>query len=296
MSGSANLPKFRAKKYHRRSFWACDECKLRKKKCDGSQPCATCRLHGKGRFISTLPLGKSLTSNASKDCTYDSKTRPSQPPTHRIRELEDDIRAVRNLLSRVRGDLTGEALTDVDAMLTKLRPAAEEPLQLSSPAATEKSNVDLLHSMLPAHNRILCDGSKALCFGPYSGPAMVLSILEFFQPSQGESIVPEVLNMFDAGSIINRSMSADTRLDSLAEAEAFELLSMVFVQSHPFIRSLDKVFLHEVFEKGYQAAVGQGESVDAASSSLCHVVLALGTLLSVAHHRKSGCSAAISKA
>lgn len=30
------------RKSHRRSPWACDECRLRKRKCDGSQPCQPC--------------------------------------------------------------------------------------------------------------------------------------------------------------------------------------------------------------------------------------------------------------
>jgi hypothetical protein len=29
-------------KSHRRSPWACDECRLRKRKCDGAQPCRPC--------------------------------------------------------------------------------------------------------------------------------------------------------------------------------------------------------------------------------------------------------------
>jgi len=48
---NAVLPKGRVKKYHRRSLWACDECKLRKKKCDGNQPCRTCNLYEKGELL-----------------------------------------------------------------------------------------------------------------------------------------------------------------------------------------------------------------------------------------------------
>lgn len=49
------LPKGRTKRYHKRSPRACDECKLRKKKCDGNQPCRTCTLCEKGKsIISTL--------------------------------------------------------------------------------------------------------------------------------------------------------------------------------------------------------------------------------------------------
>jgi Fungal Zn(2)-Cys(6) binuclear cluster domain len=38
-----NFPKGRRKRYHKRSPWACDECRLRKKKCDGQKPCEPCK-------------------------------------------------------------------------------------------------------------------------------------------------------------------------------------------------------------------------------------------------------------
>lgn len=128
---------------------------------------------------------------------------------------------------------------------------------------------------------------------------MILSVLEFFQPAQGESIVPEILSMFDADcamSPLTVSNSFGEGLESVTESEALELLSIVLMQSHPFLQSLDTTFLHGLFEKVYLAAARQPDSVDNASLSLCHMVLALGNLLSVAHHRKSGCEGAIWKA
>lgn len=128
---------------------------------------------------------------------------------------------------------------------------------------------------------------------------MILSILEFFQPAQGESIVPEILNMFDADypmSPLTVSNSFGEGLESVPESEALELLSIVLMQSHPFLQSLDTTFLHGLFEKVYLAMARQSDSVDNASLSLCHMVLALGNLLSVAHHRKSGCEGASWKA
>lgn len=245
-------------------------------------------------------VGKVLTGTVSKDCTYESKTRPSQPPTHRIRELEDDMRAVRALLSRVRDGLTGDALADVNAMLTQLRPAVDdEPSQLSSPTITDQSSAETLQSMVLGHDRILRDDFRSMCYGPYSGPGLVLSVLEFFQPSQGQLIVPEVLNMFDADFPISPAQGlqpAREGLQLVPESEAFELLSVLFMQNHPFLRYLDDAFFQGVFEKVYRAAGTIGESVNTASLSLCHVVFALGNLLSVAHHRLSGCATAISKA
>lgn len=38
----SGMPPRRRKRYHRRGPWACDECRLRKRKCDGSQPCSPC--------------------------------------------------------------------------------------------------------------------------------------------------------------------------------------------------------------------------------------------------------------
>lgn len=185
-------------------------------------------------------------------------------------------------------------------MLTKLRPAAiEEPSQLSSPTATEKSTVEGLQTMLSGHGRILRENSRHLHHGPYSGPALILSVIEFFQPLQGESIVPEIIEMFDAKFPVSHQSShvdSDHGLNLAAKSDAFELLNVVLMQSHPFLQSLEAAFLHRVFENTYETAARQPNSVDNGSLSLCHMVLALGNLMSVVHHRRYGCEWAQSKA
>lgn len=128
---------------------------------------------------------------------------------------------------------------------------------------------------------------------------MIVSVLEFFQPKQGESIVPEVLNMFDARCPIPplpAHILSEHGLGLVEKAEALELLAIVQMQSHPFLQSLDPSFLHLLFENVYGAAATQWTPVTDMSLSLYQMILALGHLLSVAHHRRYGCEQAISKA
>lgn len=57
-AGSSNngTGKRKRDKIHRRSRWACDDCRGRKIKCDGLRPCVPCRLAHQGQFECLLHL------------------------------------------------------------------------------------------------------------------------------------------------------------------------------------------------------------------------------------------------
>ncbi|RMD44937.1 hypothetical protein DV735_g185, partial [Chaetothyriales sp. CBS 134920] len=97
----------RRKKYHRRSPVACDECRLRKKKCDGV-------------------------------CSYQFR-RPARPPTQRIRDLEEHLRYAQNFIKALQTKVSDVDDVDFDSVLGVLDFSA--PASLSSPIEKSESLV-----------------------------------------------------------------------------------------------------------------------------------------------------------
>lgn len=271
--------KYKPKRYHRRSTWACDECKLRKKKCDGNgtKACSKCTLYG-------------------KDCTYESKTRPSQPPTQRIRDLEDNIRGVRELLGRIKPDLQGGSKDEVERMLEELRPAVDESTQspiTPLPGATPGTDEPLLRSMLIGRGRLLQSGSATFFHGPYSGAALICSMLEFFDNTKPEAIHPAIMELFDRNDqphMAHFDLADGVHL--LQQDESMMLLDIVLAQTHPFLDFLDPSASRQIFEAMY---ITEPSHVNAGARALCQAVYALGRLMYDTSHQDGGCDASISQ-
>jgi len=286
------LPKGRVKKYHKRSLWACDECKLRKKKCDGNQPCRTCNLYEKGN-LSWYPPHFDTWLTTCTECTYESRTRPSQPPTQRIRELEENIRSVRELLSRIKSGLSGNSLSEVDRMIGTLKPAAElSPRMSTSPIAESAGAPALLRSMLVGRGRLLHSGDRTFFHGPYSGPAVICSVLEFFERTNSDAVHKHVIELFDQTGV-EPGMGA-TRLPEKSEAVA--LFNIVLAQTHPFFQFIDQATLGALLEKLYDAPLPASADHHGDNLALCHILLALGCILDISKHGSVGCESAMLQA
>lgn len=291
----ATVSNYKPKRYHQRSTWACDECKLRKKKCDGNgtNQCSKCKLYG-------------------KTCTYESKTRPSQPPTQRIRDLEENVRSVRELLCRVRPSLNGAHVADIDRLLDQLRPATDVPANQSIthststsvttqhhiPLAPVSGNIDnniALRSMLVGRGRLLQIGSKPYFHGPYSGISFICSVLEFFKDTDAEAIHPYSMELYNrSGMDLNHELSGsedEAQLPRKSEAAAF--FEIALTQNHPFLQFLDAPTIWQVLELVYNKSE---LSASANIQALVHAVLALGMLSDTRGHANAGCGRMTSRA
>lgn len=200
-------------------------------------------------------------------------------------------------------------------MLMKLKPSssAEEcpQLPLSPPPATkDKSYPEGIQStLLSSRGRILRAGStpagssRSLHHASFSGPALILSVLEFFRPLEVAALVPDVLSLFDAddyppsppegkGLTPHPSHTAADLLPNAAEAS--DLLDVVLTRNHPFLRFLDPKVLHALLDDVCicDRAARERRPSDAPSPplsmtlALCHVLLALGNLMTVPPRRE----------
>lgn len=288
-------PKYKPKRYYQRSNWACDECKLRKKKCDGNglSECSKCKLYG-------------------KTCTYQSKTRPSQPPTQRIRELEDTLRSVRDLLNDIRPGLSSASAQDVDSMLERLRPAGDARREhggpvavlpaaehLSSPSTTQftpsfpapEAAQSVLQSMLVGRGRLLQDGLRSYFHGSHSGAAFICSILEFFPNTDAEAIHPLIVRLYDVHEPVMSSVSSTPKTRLPTRDEASILIHDVLAQSHPFLQFLNTPMTWQIFESLYSSNASTPQA-----EVFFNALLALAYLTSPRSHSDIGCSGTTSQA
>ena len=73
------------KGHHRRSPRACDECRLRKVKCDGSRPCQHCTFTQNGKPCRLLSLASfSRGRNHHTDTRKSARTSPERNPGRRL--------------------------------------------------------------------------------------------------------------------------------------------------------------------------------------------------------------------
>lgn len=87
----------------RRVTRACDECRRKKIKCDGKQPCTHCTVYSYGRLLCRNISGVGLITNAvSVECTYDqpSNRRRNAAPQY-IEALESQLKRAQTILKLV---------------------------------------------------------------------------------------------------------------------------------------------------------------------------------------------------
>ncbi|OTB04936.1 hypothetical protein M426DRAFT_57716 [Hypoxylon sp. CI-4A] len=136
----------------RRVTRACDECRRKKIKCDGKQPCTHCQVYSYGNLYSSLVVFRLVWLILLLDCTYD------KPSNRRRNPAPQYIEALENKLSRAE-TLLRKFMPDVDLNDPSLDPAVQQEFRIREQArvraATTKgkqsssSSVDgQLHSMI----------------------------------------------------------------------------------------------------------------------------------------------------
>jgi len=200
---------------------------------------------------------------------------------------------VRELLNRIKPDLSGNSLLEVERMVGTLKPAAEvSPRMSTSPIAEGAGAPALLRSMLVGRGRLLHSGNRMFFHGPYSGPAVICSVLEFFERTDSDAVHKHVIELFDQIGV-EGGMGAS---DLPEKSEAIALFNIVLAQTHPFFQFIDQLTLGTLLENVYDAAVPLYADHHVDNLALCHIVMALGCILDVSKHGTIGCESAMSQA
>lgn len=202
---------------------------------------------------------------------------------------------MRGLLSRLKFDLSSDNLLEVERVLSDTKPAPKEsPGALSSPPPTGKTSTasEALRSMLVGRGRLLRSGSRTFFHGPYSGPAVICAVLEFFEPKDPDAMHARVIDLFDMGRV-EPGLGA-SRLPEKPKAVA--LFNIVLTQTHPFFQFLDSSTLETLLQNIYDNPQPVYTEHYMSNLALCHAVLALGYSLNISDHHTSGCESAMSQA
>ena len=278
-SEDGSLPPGRRKRYHKRSPWACDECRLRKKKCDGGRPCGPC----------------TATEN---DCTYEIR-RPAQAPTQRIRSLEEHLRYATSFLKELDKKLPPIEGVDIASALKILdftAPAEQSP---PPPKDVEPKSFKLA-SMVTGCDQVVHDpsGWSFSFYGATSGFAFVMRTIELFQ-KPGVQFGPDarllVAGLFDAPLLPPPLLNAEDVGTVPVAAVATALIDSVFARCHPLLQFLHEGDFRDMVTRCYDDLAQRGTS-DERSLSLLHLVLALAYLFTVEFHQNHGCEAALREA
>ncbi|RYP68858.1 hypothetical protein DL769_005417 [Monosporascus sp. CRB-8-3] len=262
------------KKPHRRSPHACDECRLRKRACDATEPCGPCR-------------------NASLSCTYHFR-RPVPPPTLRIRNLQHHLRLARSWLQEVQKNVPEVPGLDIDNCLRILDFTLPEDQSTSpQPPATspnQGSKQATLSNMLAGCDRFTAVGPGATCFyGAYSELSFILRTLEVFE--QDAAVSPDqrflvVSNLFNHPLPSQEDANPSPKAFLPSADVVMALLDAVFARNHPMLSFLPERHVKDVANV---LAGPQGLPISDQSLSLFHLTLALGYLFDSSGHREEGC-------
>lgn len=124
----------------RRVTRACDECRRKKIKCDGKQPCTHCSVYSYGKyslrtFVQNLAQQKACTlTQPDLECTYD------KPSNRRRNPAPQYIEALESRLQRAE-DLLRKFMPDVNLADPSLDPAIQQEFQNREKARAQAAKV-----------------------------------------------------------------------------------------------------------------------------------------------------------
>ena len=275
----------RRNRYHKRTPWACDECRLRKRKCTGSQPCQPC-------------------SETGLSCSFDFR-RGAQPPTQRIRSLEDHLRQARTVLKNVEKQLAGiENASDVSigAALRALDFSSNDiPTPNSTLPDDNEPSQPRLISMMGGSDHILGRGPFASTFyGSSSGFAFVHRTIHMFRSNSSPShdTSQPLLNELFNGPLPEEdavAVNGSLQLPLPDWVTALSLVDAMFAGCHPLINVLEERDFREVLDAVYSSPTSPLPEHQR-FMPLLHLVFALGYLFSVRMHQQMTCAAAVKQA
>ncbi|OAL33268.1 hypothetical protein AYO20_07430 [Fonsecaea nubica] len=274
------------KGYHRRAPRACDECRLRKIKCDGALPCGPC--------------------SVSEDvCSYDPGTRPRETPTQRIRKLEACLRAARMSLVRLKAQNQTVAHSDIESILNTLDNSYPEPSDGGDSSGDDDSaRSTRLGSMMGRAGRFVpLSPTQTTFYGSYSGYSFVFKTLELFRrmpdsaalTTETQTITTALFNApvpdAEAGTQYSSQFQS---LPSLSIT--LGLLDVVFTRCNPLIQFVHEADFRDMVHRLYSESALQFGASSHNFMPLFHGILAIALLFDVRSRKKHGCEDIVNEA
>lgn len=295
----------RRTKSHRRSLRACDECRLRKRKCNGTCPCEPCKASDLGQFPHKSPQTQRCDLFCSipltvgcVECDYGFR-RPPIPPTQRIRELEQRLRHAAFQLQSAQTQLapgSGIALKPVLDILTSW--SSEKS---SATGVADEDDGDrhvVLSSMLAGSDYLITSGPFTTHrYGALSEIRFVLCTVELFDTGAYDvrRILTSTVEVFDLPPPLHVTDGPgwDRHPPSLPDKNVCVcLLASIFDRSSTFLSFLQQQHLLQMIDLVYDDS-GEHSIACQHFRPLLHHLLALGYLFSRSEHQTGSCQTSL---
>lgn len=192
-------------------------------------------------------------------------TKTYKPATQRIRELEKQLQHAQDLLEQARRQVT---------------PSLESRITLSIPVQASETDLREMDTVgQPLKSMLIL--RKNFDYGPCSGPALIISLLEFFEVAQSSELQCYLSDLFDKP--LPRSQDSSSQVPLPSQPEILRLSKIVNDSTHPllyFAKSLDISTI---------VNMSHSPNHDLDHIGLLRMLIALGMLLDVEAHDQRGC-------
>lgn len=290
-SAGSQKPKKQKNTQHRRVARACDECRMRKSRCDGLQPCEACQ-------------------TTDRYCTYNLSAGRSTGSGTRIRILEDRLRRARAYLNEAQKRTPSLAHVNFDALLGPTEDLSGPESKSDQDTKNKDEEADdqgRLESMMDAYGQMDLAGKERDFYGAASGLAWIQKTRNYFEDTSSTTSDstgnPDVENaaavqLFDAPLPPAHALPSDPSIPHLLPPRetASRLLRVVYNCVYPMFAYLNQDDFNESTDRIYDKPSSEYEEDDQSFLPLFYLVMALGYLFSRHEHNQLGCRSSVGKA
>ncbi|EXJ76596.1 uncharacterized protein A1O5_01104 [Cladophialophora psammophila CBS 110553] len=285
-AGSPGPSNSKKRRYARVSR-ACNECRVRKIRCNGRQPCEPCE-------------------DFERYCTFTSTRGQRMSGAPRTKILEDRLRRARALITRLQAQYPSAQLNAEVNSIFDSPPGSPVPTDSEALGSVDSSSADHLENMLDGKGRLTSTKNSTEYYGGGSGFAFLQQTqLLFNQDSPTTELrnsshlsLDAMSRLFDSPLPDKQALATDIPISKLlpSRQSATELLYAVFGQTYQLLQFLHEPTFQKQTDRIYNLDPMDFEDSDHDFLPLFYSVTALGYLFHQKMHHKYGCKGAVNQA
>ncbi|EXJ91841.1 hypothetical protein A1O3_00391 [Capronia epimyces CBS 606.96] len=265
---------------------ACNECRLRKIRCNGRQPCEPCE-------------------DFERHCTFTSTRGQRMAGAPRTKILEDRLRRARALLSTLQAQNPSAQLHAEVSSIFDSPPGSPSSLS-DTTGPTDDSAGDHFENMLDGKGRLTSSKNSTEYYGGGSGFAFLHQTQQLFnqdpssseQSTNGHVDVDAMSSLFDSPLPDKQALATEVPFVKLLPSRqtATELLHVVFKQTYQLLQFLHEPTVQKQTDRIYDSDPMDFEDSDHDFLPLFYMLTALGYVFHQDMHRKYGCKGTLNQA
>ncbi|KAH0841909.1 fungal transcriptional regulatory protein [Fonsecaea pedrosoi] len=280
-------PSSSKKRRYARVSRACNECRVRKIRCNGRQPCEPCE-------------------DFERYCTFTSTRGQRMSGAPRTKILEDRLRRARALITRFQALYPSAQLNLEVNSIFDSPPGSPTSTDADGTGPLDVTSEDHLENMLDGKGRITSTKNSTEYYGGGSGFAFLQQTqLLFHQDSPTTGLrngthlsLDAMSRLFDSPLPDKQALATDIPISKLLPSRqaATELLHAVFGQTYQLLQFLHEPTFQKQTDRIYNLDPMDFEDSDHDFLPLFYSVTALGYLFHQKMHHRYGCKGAVNQA